>query len=87
MADESVEKPVEMTQPIVIDLGKRKSKAIKDLKKGKGKVWDDVFTIIEEVKETLGEDSNGKVILPVVIIYQKKTKRQSLNSLIFPNLK
>jgi len=50
-------------------------------------VWDDVFTIVEEVKETLGEDSNGKVILPVVMIYQKKTKRQSLNNLIFPNLK
>jgi len=87
MTDETEEKPVEMTQPIVIDLGKRKSKDIKDLKDGKGKVWDDVYTIVEEVKEILGEDANSKIILPVVMIYQKKPKRQSLNRLIFPNFK
>ncbi|OGO33556.1 MAG: hypothetical protein A2W35_14665 [Chloroflexi bacterium RBG_16_57_11] len=87
MAGEPEEKPVEMTQPIVIELGKRKAKDIKDLKNGKGKVWDDVYTIVEEVKEMLGEDANSKVILPVIMIYQKKPKRQSLNRLIFPNFK
>ena len=87
MSDESAEKPVEMAQPIVIDLGKKKTKDIKDLKNGKGKVWDDVYTIVEEVKEMLGEDANSKVILPVVMIYQKKPKRQRLNRLIFPKFK
>ena len=87
MAGEPEEKPVEMTQPIVIELGKRKAKDIKDLKNGKGKVWDDVYTIVEEVKEMLGEDANSKVILPVIMIYQKKPKRQSLKRLIFPNFK
>jgi hypothetical protein len=87
MADESPEKPVEMAQPIVIDLGKQKSKDIKDLKSGKGKVWDDMFSVVEEVKEMLGEDANGKVILPVVMIYQRKPKRQTLDRLIFPKFK
>jgi hypothetical protein len=87
MTDESVEKPAEMTQPIIIDTGKRKPKAIKALKKGKGKLWDDVLIIVEEVKESLGEEASGKVILPVVMVYQKKPKRQSLNRLFFPKFK
>jgi hypothetical protein len=87
MSDEPAEKPVEIAQPIVIDLGKKKTKDIKDLKNGKGKVWDDVDTIVEEVTEMLGEDANGKVILPVVMIYQKKPKRRSLNRIMFPKFK
>ena len=85
--DTSEEKPAEMTQPIVIDLGKQKAKNIKDLKNGKGKLWEDMSTVVEEVKEMLGEEANGKVIIPVVMIYQKKPKRQSLNKLIFPNIR
>jgi hypothetical protein len=87
MEDKTEEPQAEMTQPIIIDLGKRKAKVIKDLKKGKGKVWEDLFTIVEEVKEGLGDEANGKVVLPVVIIYQKKIKRRSLNRLLFPRFK
>jgi hypothetical protein len=68
MTDESVEKPAEMTQPVVIDLGKHKPKRIKELKDGEGKLWDDMLAVVEEVKGMLGEDANGKLIIPVVLI-------------------
>jgi hypothetical protein len=78
---------VEITQPVIIDLGKQKSKNIKDLKIGKGKLWRDMLVVVEEVEETLGEEAKDKVIIPVVMVYQKKPKRQRLDRLIFPRLK
>jgi hypothetical protein len=87
MTDESVEKPAEMTQPVVIDLGKHKSKRIKELKDGEGKLWDDMLAVVEEVKEMLGEDANGKLIIPVVLIYQQRPKTRRLDRLIFPGFK
>jgi len=82
--EESVVNSPEMTQPVIIDLGRQKPRDLKDLKKGEGKLWDEVLDIIEEVKGQLGEKADGKVFLPVVMIYQKKPKRQRLEKVFFP---
>jgi hypothetical protein len=82
--DETAESLTEMTQPVIINLGKQKSRDLKDLKKGEGKLWDEVQDVVEEVKEMLGEDASGKVLVPVVMIYQQKPKRQRLNKALFP---
>ena len=91
MGDESAQTPAqtpaEMAQPIIVDLGKQKSKNLKDLKKGQGKLWEDLLSVVEEVKEMLGEEGNNKVVIPVVVIYQEKPKRQRLDKIIFPNLR
>jgi len=76
MTDESVKTTSEMTQPIIIDLGKQKNRALKNLKKGRGKLWDEVLDVVEEVKDTLGTDAEGKVFIPVVMIYHDKPKRK-----------
>jgi hypothetical protein len=61
--------------PIVIDLGKRKTKSIKRLRKGKP------GRLIDEVQECLEELRNNDVISesaqPVVIIVREKSKRKS----------
>lgn len=76
----------EMTQPVIIDLGKQKAKSLKALKEGQGPVWDEVLAVVEEVKEMLGQEASGKVLVPVVMIYQEKPKRRRLNvnRLLFP---
>lgn len=74
----------EMTQPIIIDLGKQKSKKLKALKKGEGKLWDEVFDVMEEVKEMLGEEADGKMMVPIIMIYEKKSKRSQVERLLFP---
>ncbi len=84
MAEETKESSTEMAQPIIIDLGKQKSSKLKDLKKGKGKLWDEVFDVVDEAREMLGEEADGKVIVPIIVIYEKKPKRSSLDKLIFP---
>lgn len=85
--DETVETTTMMTQPIIIDLGKQKSGNIKDLKMGEGKLWGEVLGVVDEVKDRLGDEANGKVLVPVVMIYQRKLKRpqmKRMNRLLFP---
>ena len=84
MAEETT---TEMAQPIIIDLGKQKSSRLKDLKKGKGKLWDEVLSVVDEAKEMLGNEADEKVLVPIILIYEKKSKRSDLNKLIFPLLK
>jgi hypothetical protein len=76
MAEETVTTSTEMTQPIIIDLGKQKSRAIKNLKKGEGRLWDDVLDVVEEVKDMLDTDADGKVLVPIVLIYRERSRRR-----------
>ena len=79
MAEERVNTSSEMTQPVIIDLGKQKNRALKNLKTGKGKLWGEVLDVVEEVKDRLGTDADGKVLVPVVLIYREKPKRKRPN--------
>jgi hypothetical protein len=85
--DETVETSTDMTQPIIIDLGAQKKGNLKDLKKGEGKLFDEVLNVVDEVKVMLGENAAGKVIVPVVVLYQEKPKRRRLEKMIFPYFK
>jgi hypothetical protein len=82
---EVAETSTEMTQPVIIDLGEQKSKAIKELKEGQGKLWDEVFDVIDEVKEMLGKEADGKVLVPVIMLYEKE-QRLDLEKILFPLL-
>lgn len=88
MAEENVKTSTEMTQPVIIDLGKQRSKALKDLKSGEGKLWDEVLDVVEEVKEMLGTDAEGKVLVPVVMLYQQRNSRRriDIDKILFPLL-
>jgi hypothetical protein len=87
MADETESKTTEITQPILINLGAQKPGKIKNLKKGKGKLWEEVWNVVDETREMLGVNGEGKTFIPVVLIYSKKTKKKRLEKLFFPYLK
>jgi hypothetical protein len=76
------EQTTEITRPIIVDLGKQRAKKIKQLKRGKGKLWTEVIDVVEEVSAQLGDEAEGKTIVPLVLVYRKKDKRKSLNSLL-----
>jgi len=85
MAEEAVTS-TEMTQPVIIDLGKQRSKSIKELKNGEGELWEEVLEVADEVKEMLGAEAEGKILIPVIMLYQEKAGRRriDLEKLIFP---
>ena len=87
MTEESNQVPTEMTQPIIIEMGEQKNTKIKELKKGKGKLWDEVLSVVEETRDMLGGEAEGKILVPVIMIYNKKNKRQGLEKLITRYLK
>lgn len=77
------EPETEMTQPIIVDLGRQRAARIADMKEGEGELWDEVLDVIAEVKDMLGAEAEGKVLLPVIMIYEKKSRRR-LENILFP---
>jgi Family of unknown function (DUF6200) len=61
--------------PIIIDLGKKRRKVIKDLKRGRGKAMSEVERALNEIRASMGPDAEGRELVPVVLIYRKKEKK------------
>lgn len=74
--NESGEQKFEVTEPVFINLGKQKRKRIKRLMKGRGKLWADVESVIDEVSTMLGDEVEGKTIVPIVMVYRRNPKRR-----------
>jgi hypothetical protein len=60
--------------PIVIDLGRKKKELIRKLKRGRGKLMDEVFAAIEQTRDALSENGDGQIV-PVILIYRRKRKK------------
>ena len=68
--------------PVILDLGRASRKSIKRLKQGKGKLLDDVQEAMREVRTSLGAQADGKQLVPVVVLYQKRSKRRRGGALL-----
>lgn len=77
MSTLAVTAPGVQVQPIVVDLGKKKKKQIRNLKRGRGPLLEDVADVVEKVRASLPEQLAGKELVPVVIVYRQKKKRSS----------
>ncbi len=79
------EPETEMTQPIIVDLGRQRASRLADLKEGEGELWDEVLDVIAEVKDMLGAEADGKVLMPVIMIYERRARgRRRMESILFP---
>jgi hypothetical protein len=65
----------EVTAPIIVSLGKKKRRVIKRLKRGKGPAMDEVMDVIDQVQANLGPQAEGKILVPVVVVYRQKQRR------------
>ncbi len=62
--------------PLITDLGKKKRKRIKQLKKGKGKLMSEINKSIEYVRSELRDSvDDNAVVIPVVLIVEKKRRK------------
>jgi hypothetical protein len=62
----------ERSAPVVLDLGKQRRKQIKQLRRGEGRLLDDINGAIEELR-TVG--TLGASTQPVVIIVREKRRK------------
>jgi len=63
--------------PIVVNLGKKTKKAIKKLKKGEGKMVEEIQLAMSEVRARLPEADKGKLLVPVVMFCERKPDAKS----------
>ena len=66
----------EELSPIILRVGKKKKRAVKDLKRGRGRLMDEVEQTLADVRAGLGAAVNGKDFVPVILIYREKPKRK-----------
>jgi hypothetical protein len=60
--------------PVVLDMGKQRRKQIKELRRGQGKLMDEISGAIQELR-TAGTISAGAQ--PVIVVLQQKRRRRS----------
>jgi hypothetical protein len=61
--------------PIVVDLGKKRKSLLRKLKRGRGRLMDDVLAVVEQAREAMGESGDGQVLVPVVMICRRRRKK------------
>lgn len=64
--------------PVLIDLGKKRRKNVKKLRKGRGKLMDDIGQVIAELKSE-GTVAEGAQV--VVVVVREKDRRRRLGLL------
>jgi len=69
--------------PVIVDLGSKKKKLIKDLKNGRGKLLLEIELAVEQARAALPEADKNKAVIPVVILYSKKRRKRLSASLPF----
>jgi len=59
------------TNPVILDLGRRKRKQVKDLTNGSGKLLDEVLDAVDELRAagTIAQDAH-----PVIVVVREKPK-------------
>ena len=72
--------------PVIVDLGSKKKKLIKDLKNGTGRLMDEVEHAVEQARSALPDSDKNKAVIPVVVIYRKKSRRRGVKGLPFSPL-
>lgn len=72
--------------PVVVDLGNRGKKAIRNLKNGTGTLMDEVDHAVDHVRSTLPDADKNKMIIPVVIIYRRKNRKRRVRDFPFSPL-
>ena len=77
MATKSLVIPATTLKPVVIDLGKTKAKRIKDLKRGGGRLMQEVMEATNQIRASFGEQATNVEFIPIVLVYKKKSRRRN----------
>jgi hypothetical protein len=68
--------------PIIVDLGKKRRKSVKRLRRGEGKLMDEVNATLQELKNA---GTIGAAAQPVIVVVRERS-RSARNIFPFPGL-
>ncbi len=68
------------TAPVVLDLGKQRRKRIKQLRRGEGRLMDEVNASIDELRTAGALAADAQAV--VIIVREKRRKMRGLNGLL-----
>ena len=74
----TLDQQVKMTTPIVVNLGTQPRKRLRALKRGKGRLMKEVMDVTQQVHQELGAQAEGKILVPIIMVYSRKPKRTRL---------
>jgi hypothetical protein len=69
-------------QPIILDAGRRTRRMIKALKRGRGRLMDEVEEVIQEYRARLSTDVENVQLVPLIMLYRTKVQRRSRPGLL-----
>jgi hypothetical protein len=75
-----------LNAPIIMEIGKAKKKDIKNVSRGQGKIMGDLQDAMSEVTAQLGDQADGKQLVPVVLVYKKKRRGRRKGGRLLPVL-
>jgi hypothetical protein len=67
----------ESLTPVLIDLGKIKGKAVRQFKEGRGPLVGEIQQVLGDVRQSMGSETGGRELVPIVLVYRKKKKKRS----------
>jgi hypothetical protein len=67
----------QVAAPIVVSVGKASRKRIRQLKRGRGRLMGEVGDVMDQVRANFGEHADGKIFVPVVLVYRRKNPRRT----------
>lgn len=76
MATTATEARTDAKAPVIIDLGKQRRKRIKDLRRGTGRLADEINGCVEELKAAGTLSSGAQTV--VVVVREKRRRVSSL---------
>ena len=76
MATTSTDTKADAKAPVIIDLGKQRRKRIKDLRRGTGRLADEISGCVEELKAAGTLASSAQTV--VVVVREKRRRISSL---------
>jgi len=64
----------EEVTPVVIDLGKASRRRIKRLKRGRGRLTEEVAETLQQLESSVATPGENRVIVPIIVVYRRKRK-------------
>lgn len=73
-SDDAAPGSVTTVEATILNVGKQRKRRIRQLKRGEGRLAQKVDLTLGQVRSMLGAELEGKAVIPVILLYRKKSR-------------